>query len=448
MSALLVGLFILLLIFVVLGAGLWVFVGLLLVSVTAQLFLLGFSPEKIGIIAARILLRSANSWELAAIPMFIWMGDLIFRTDISQRLFNGLAPLASKIPGRLLHVNVIGCTLFAAVCGSSTATTITVGKISLAELAKRGFDRDMAIGSLAGAGSLGLLIPPSIVMIVYGILAKVSIVSIFAAGILPGLMIALLYSAYIAIRASLNPHLTRPTLTEAARAGQKAPDVAASPLSWRCLVDLSPVLALMALVLGMIYSGLATPSEAAAIGVAATLIIIVAIGQFSWAIFTTSLFSAVRMSAMVISLVLAAALLSTTMGYLRLPQTVATAIADLHLSPYGLIALLALFYILLGMFLEGISITVMTLPITLPLVLNAGFDPIWFGIFLILMVELATITPPVGFNLFVLQGLTDYSIGQVARAAAPFFLLMCVGVVLLTLFPGIALWLPRQLMGG
>lgn len=460
MSAIVVGLLILLLIFLVLGAGIWVFVGLLLVSVTAQLVLLGFAPEKVGIIAARILLRSANSWELAAIPMFIWMGDLIFRTDISQRLFNGLAPLASKIPGRLLHVNVIGCTLFAAVCGSSTATTITVGKISLAELAKRGFDRDIAIGSLAGAGSLGLLIPPSIVMIVYGILAKVSIVSIFAAGVLPGLMIAVLYSGYIAIRASLNPKITNTGLTEPRggpekqaeieaeiQAGSPSTPATSAPLTWHFLIDLSPVLALMALVLGMIYSGLATPSEAAAIGVAATLLIVVVIGQFSWAIFAASLFSAVRMSAMVVSLVLAAALLSTTMGYLRLPQTVATAIADLNLSPYGLIALLAVFYILLGMFLEGISITVMTLPITLPLVIGAGFDPIWFGIFLILMVELATITPPVGFNLFVLQGLTEYSIGQVARAAAPFFLLMCLGVVLLTVFPQIALWLPHLLMG-
>lgn len=436
-----VGAVILLLVFVFLGLGIWVFVGLLLVSVTAQALVLGFPPDKIGAIAARILLRSANSWELAAIPMFVWMGDLMFRTDISQRLFNGLAPLAGKVPGRLMHVNVVGSALFAAVCGSSTATTITVGKVSLSELSKRGYNRDTAIGSLAGAGSLGLLIPPSIVMIVYGILAEVSILSVFAAGIVPGLMIAALYSSYIGLLAAF-----RPEMVYAAQPTVPGPSES-ERISWRSLADLLPVLSLIVLVLASLYSGLATPSEAAAIGVAATLLVVTAMGQLTPSVFVESLASAVRMSAMVVSLVLAAALLSTTMGYLRVPQAVATAISSLELSPYALIALLAVFYVLLGMFLEGISITVMTLPITLPLVVGAGFDPIWFGVFLILMVELATITPPVGFNLFVLQGLTDYSIGRVAWAAAPFFLLMCLGVVLLTAFPAIALWLPSVLAG-
>lgn len=437
MTALTAGIIILLLVFLFLGMGVWVFVGLLLVSVTSQFFLSGFPLDKIGTIAARILLRSANSWELSAIPMFIWMGDMIFRTDISQRLFNGLAPIVNKIPGRLLHTNVIGCTLFAAVSGSSTATTITVGKISLGELEARGYNRGISVGSLAGAGSLGLLIPPSIVMIVYGILAEVSIIAIFAAGILPGLIIAGLYSTYIAVRATMNPELT----------GIPDPDNPIPPVTWRCFVDLLPVFILIGIVLGAIYSGIATPSEAAAIGVVATLIVTICIGQFSFRIAMESLQSAVRMSAMVVTLVLAAALLSTTMGYLQLPQSVAGFIAGLELSPYGLIVALAAFYILLGMFLEGISITVMTLPITLPLIVQAGFDPLWFGIFLILMVELATITPPVGFNLFVLQGLTNHSIGQVAKVSAPFFVLMCIGVVLLTAFPQIALWLPQQLSG-
>lgn len=437
MSVLAVGLIVLFLIFVFLGLGVWVFVGLLLVSVVVQFALLGFSPEKIGIIAAQILMRKAVSWELAAIPMFIWMGDMIMRTNISARLFRGLAPFAQKIPGRLLHLNVLGCTLFAAISGSSTATTITVGNITLKELARRGYDRRVSIGSLAGAGSLGLLIPPSIIMIVYGVLAEVPIVSVFMAGFLPGFMIAGLYSGYIAVRAVLDPGLTPAPGAEGAVA----------PISWDCLRDLAPILSLMVLVLGTIYSGIATPSEAAAIGVAATLLIVVLIGQFSWEMVAESLASAVRMSAMVVSLVLAAALLSTTMGYLKLPQSVAAGIAALELTPFALIALLSAFYLVLGMFLEGISITVMTLPITLPLVLNAGFDPIWFGIYLVLMVELATITPPVGFNLFVLQGLTDHSIARIARAALPFFLLMCVGVVLLTAFPQIALWLPQTVLG-
>jgi tripartite ATP-independent transporter DctM subunit len=437
MTALVAGLIILFLVFLFLGMGIWVFVGLLLVSITGQFFLSGFPLDKIGTITARILLRSASSWELSAIPMFIWMGDMIFRTDISLRLFNGLAPLVNKIPGKLLHTNVIGCTLFAAVSGSSTATTITVGKISLSELEKRGYNRSISVGSLAGAGSLGLLIPPSIVMIVYGILAEVSIISIFAAGIFPGLMIAALYSSYISCRASISPEIT----------GKPAPDAVGPRITWACVFDLMPVVVLIGIVLGAIYSGLATPSEAAAIGVVATLIVTICIGQFSFKVAAESLMSAIQMSAMVVTLVLAAALLSTTMGYLQLPQSVATLIASLELSSYGLIFVLALFYLLLGMFLEGISITVMTLPITLPLIVQAGFDPLWFGIFLILMVELATITPPVGFNLFVIQGLTDYSIGQVAKASAPFFVLMCVGVILLTLFPQIALWLPQYLSG-
>lgn len=430
------GIIVLLLIFLYLGAGIWVFMGLIMVSLTTQFFVLDFPLEKIGSIAGRILLRSASAWELAAIPMFIWMGDIIFRTDISQRLFRGLAPLVDRVPGRLLHTNIIGCTLFAAVSGSSTATTVTVGKISLAELSRRHYDPAISVGSLAGAGSLGLLIPPSVVMIVYGILAEVSIIQLFTAGVLPGLMIAALYSIYIAVRSMMVPATMISVETEPVMR-----------IHWRDFANLSPVLALVFIVLGAIYSGLATPSEAAAIGVAATLVMTILIGQFRIELFTESLMSSIKMSAMVISLVLAAALLSTTMGYLHLPQSVAAMIAGLALSPYALIALLAAFYIVLGFFLEGISITVMTLPITLPLIVQAGFDPLWFGIFLILMVELATITPPVGFNLFVLQGLTNMSISQIARAAFPFFLLLCLGVVLLVAFPQIALWLPQQVSG-
>ncbi len=429
-------LIVLCLIFLFLGSGIWVFVGLILVSFTVQFFVLDFPLVRIGSIASKIMLRSASSWELAAIPMFIWMGDIIFRTDISQRLFNGLAPLVARIPGRLLHVNIVGCTLFAAVSGSSTATTATVGRISLEELSKRKYDPLLSVGSLAGAGSLGLLIPPSIVMIVYGILAEVSIVSLFAAGVLPGLMVALLYSTYIALRAKFDPKIAAQMATQERL-----------PIRVADFLNLLPIVILIGVVLGAIYSGIATPSEAAAIGVLAALIIAGVTKQVTLELFTDSLVSAVKMSAMVISLVIAAALLSTTMGYLHLPQSVATMIGGLDLSPYALMAVLALFYVLLGLFLEGISITVMSLPITLPLVVQAGFDPMWFGVFLILMVELATITPPVGFNLFVLQGLTDMPISRVAKASLPFFLLLCLGVVLLTAFPQIALWLPNLIRG-
>ncbi len=434
MEALVTGLIILVLIFFFLGIGTWVFAGLLLVSITGLWLVLDFNLHRIGVISTKIMWRYASTWELAAIPMFVWMGEIIFRTDISDRLFRGLAPLVDAVPGRLLHTNVLGCTLFAAVSGSSAATTATVGKITTTELDGRGYDTNLTIGSLAGAGSLGLLIPPSIVMIIYGILAEVSVARLFAAGVLPGLLIAALYSGYIVARCAVRPELSpggteRPTLAERL-AG---------------VVNLVPILILMVLVLGSIYAGLATPSEAAAVGVASALGLTVVTRQMSWAVFRDSLMGAVKTSCMVCIILIAAAFLSTAMGYLHVPANLAATIASLELSPVGLMLILSAFYILLGLFLDGISITVMSLPITLPLIVQAGFDPVWFGVYLVVMVELAQVTPPVGFNLFVLQGLTGHPIGRVAWAALPFFALMCIGVAILTAFPEIALWLPGAL---
>lgn len=434
MDAMVAGFTVLVLILLFLGSGVWVFVGLLLVSTTGLAVVLDFPPHRIGVILSKILFRSASSWELAAIPLFIWMGEIIFRTNISARLFEGLAPFVSRIPGGLMHTNVAGSTLFAAVSGSSAATTATVGKITTVELKGRGYDESLSLGSLAGAGSLGLLIPPSIVMIIYGVLAEVSITRLFAAGVLPGLLVASLYSSYIMIRCTMNPAL------EPARVDHIVS-------KRRALMDLMPVLLLVTLVLGAIYSGLATPSEAAAVGVLGTLVIATALRQMSWALIKDSLMGAVRASAMVCSILVAAAFLSTAMGYMHVPQDVAALIAAANIGPYGLILLLALFYIVLGFFLDGISIVVMSLPITLPPIIAMGFDPIWFGVFLVLMVELGQMTPPVGFNLFVIQGLTGTPIGRVARAALPFFFLMALGVALITLWPQIALWLPAVLFG-
>jgi len=436
MEALVAGLVILVLILFFLGLGVWVFAGLFLVSVSGLFLLLDMPAQRIGVIGTNIIFRYASAWELAAIPMFIWMGEIIFRTDISNRLFRGLSPLVDFIPGRLLHTNILGCTLFAAVSGSSAATTATVGKITTTELKRRNYDRDLAIGSLAGAGSLGLLIPPSIVMIIYGILAEVSISRLFAAGILPGLLVAAIYSTYIMLRAMAQP--------------EKAPREATQLTLLQRLtgaLNLLPVLFLMLIVLGSIYSGLATPSEAAAVGVAAAVIVALGLRQLTWQIFRDSLMGAIRTSCMVCIILISAAFLSTAMGYLHVPANIARTIGEMNLSPIALILALSLFYILLGLFLDGISIIVMSLPITLPLAMLAGFDPVWFGIYLVLMVELGQVTPPVGFNLFVIQGLTGESIGRVAWAALPFFLLMCLAVVIVTAFPGIALWLPGVLFG-
>jgi tripartite ATP-independent transporter DctM subunit len=436
MEAAVSALVILLLILVFLGLGIWVFAGLFLVSVTGLALLLDMNLSRIGTIAAAIVYRYASTWELAAIPMFIWMGEIIFRTDISLRLFRGLAPLVDFVPGRLLHTNVLGCTLFAAISGSSAATTATVGKITISELSRRGYDRDLSLGSLAGAGSLGLLIPPSIVMIVYGILAEVSVSRLFAAGVLPGLLLAGLYSGWIIIRALFRPSIA-PAGSEHYSLRQRLAGI----------VDLTPILVLMLLVLGSIYTGVATPSEAAAVGVAAALVIALAMGQLTVALLIETVTSAVRTSCMVCIILVAAAFLSTAMGYLHVPANVARAIGELQLSPFGLLIVLSVFYIVLGLFLDGVSIVVMSLPITFPLATQAGFDPIWFGIYLVVMVEMGQITPPVGFNLFVLQGLTGEPIGRIALAAFPFFCLMCLGVAILAVFPDIALWLPRILYG-
>ncbi len=424
------------LIFVFLGAGIWIFAGLFLVSVTSLYFLLDMDLARIGTIAAGIVYRYSSTWELAAIPLFIWMGEIIFRTDISDRLFKGLVPFVDRIPGRLLHTNVLGCTLFAAVSGSSAATTATVGKITTTELERRGYDRSLALGSLAGAGSLGLLIPPSIVMIVYGILAEVSISRLFAAGVLPGIMVAGLYSFWIVVRALATPGVA-PRGSENYTWGDR----------FGALGNLAPILVLMVVVLGSIYTGIATPSEAAAVGVAAALVIALAMRQLTIPLLIETLLGALRTSCMVCIILITAAFLSTAMGYLHLPANVAQAIAQAELSPLVLIIVLSLFYIVLGLFLDGVSIVVMSLPITFPLAMEAGFDPIWFGIYLVIMVEMGQITPPVGFNLFVIQGMTGEPIGRVAVAAFPFFLLMGAAVVILTIFPEIALWLPRMLYG-
>ncbi len=422
------------LLIVVLAMGTWVFAALVITAMGSLWWLGDFDLERIGLIFSRILYRAGNSWELSAIPLFILMGELIFRSNISERLFKGLTPLTRPLPGGILHTNVFGCALFAAVSGSSAATTATIGKITTHELANRGYDRDLSIGSLAGAGSLGLLIPPSIVMIVYGVQAEVSISKLFMAGVIPGLLIALLYSGFIILRSMLKPQLA-PRQTDS--------DIGI----WQAVTLLAPVLALITIVIGSIYSGIATPSEAAAVGVAATLGLLALERQLTLPMLLNALKGTLISATMVCSLLVTAMLLSTAMGYLHLPRELATWIAAQAFSPMALLMALAVFYIVLGLFLDGISITVMSLPITLPIVILAGFDPLWFGVFLVIMVELGQITPPVGFNLFVLQGMTGEKISRVALASAPFFLLMCLAAALISIWPSLALWLPTVLSG-
>lgn len=383
----------------------------------------------------QIAWNSSTTAELASMPLFILMAEILFRTRISSQLFRGLAPLARRLPGRLYHVNVLGCTLFAAVSGSSAATAATVGLITVPELQKRGYARSLALGSLAGAGTLGFLIPPSIVMIVYGVLAEVSIIKLFFAGVLPGLLLAFAFMAWIAIQTTLDKSLLPP----------REP-----PLPWgetiKAMGSLLPVLGLVAALIGSMYTGIATPNEAATVGVIGALILAAWQRCLSLRALRDSIMSSVRTTSMIGIILVGAAFLTTAVGYLGAPRALVAWISGLGLSPMALITALVILYVILGCFLDGISMIVMTLPLALPLVQAAGFNPIWFGVFLVVAVEMAMVTPPVGINLFVIQGLTDASLGEVSRAAFPYFLIMLAFAFVLALWPGVVMVLPDLMM--
>ena len=419
--------------FLILGSGVWI--GLTLSGV-AWIGMQLFSSRPAGDAMAVTIWGSASSWTLTALPLFIWMGEILFRTRLSQDMFRGLAPWMQRLPGRLLHVNVVGCAIFAAVSGSSAATCATIGKMSLPELARRGYPDMISMGSLAGAGTLGLLIPPSIIMIVYGVSADVSIAQLFIAGIIPGILLALVFSTYIAIWSLLHP-------------GQIPPPDA--PMSLREKLresrSLIPVVLLIAAVLGSIYTGVATATEAAALGVLGSLIISTVQGSMSWHTFKESLMGGTRLYCMIALILAGAAFLTLSMGYIGLPRHLAEWIATLGLSKFQLVMVLAAFYVLLGCFLDGISMVVLTMGVVLPTIQKAGIDPLWFGIFIVIVVEMAQITPPVGFNLFVMQGMTKRDIGTIARAAFPFFMLLVFMVVLLYAFPQVVTFLPQQMKG-
>ena len=419
--------------FVILGSGVWI--GLTLSGV-AWIGMQLFSSRPAGDAMAVTIWGSASSWTLTALPLFVWMGEILFRTRLSQDMFRGLAPWMQALPGRLLHVNVVGCTIFAAVSGSSAATCATIGKMSLPELKTRGYPEGISIGSLAGAGTLGLLIPPSIIMIVYGVAAEVSIAQLFIAGVLPGLLLAALFSGYLMVWALRNPSLVPPR-DNVASFGEKL----------RASRHLLPVIGLIAAVLGSIYTGIATATEAAAIGVLGALVISAAQGSLSWETFKSSLLGGTRLYCMIALILAGAAFLTLSMGYIGLPRHLAEWIATLGLTQWQLLLVLGVFYVVLGCFLDGISMVVLTMGVVLPTVQKAGIDPLWFGIFVVLVVEMAQITPPVGFNLFVLQGMTKKEIGWIARVTMPFFLLMIAAVVIIWLFPGIVTALPERMRG-
>ena len=415
-----------------LGSGVWV--GLSMITVSAIGMLL-FTTRPVGDAMATTIWGTSSSWTLTALPLFVWMGEILFRTKLSENLFKGLSPWLSKLPGGLVHVNVVGCALFAAISGSSAATVATVGKMSIPELRKRKYPEKLLLGSLAGSGTLGLLIPPSIILIIYGVTIEDSIAKLFMAGILPGIMIALMFMLYVILWSILNKRLM-PKSNESFSFLEKI----------QGSKQLLPVIFLITAVISSIYTGIATATEAASLGVIGALILSFFQGTLNRKTFKLSLLGATKTSCMIAFILAGSTFLSLAMGFTGLPRNLAIWIDAMNLSPYTLLFVLTIFYIILGMFLDGISAVVLTMAIIEPMIRQAGFDMIWFGIYLVIVVEMAQITPPVGFNLFVLQGMAGKDMGFIAKSAFPLFLLMILAVIFIIVFPEIALWLPQQMM--
>ncbi|WP_272642008.1 TRAP transporter large permease [Marinomonas mediterranea] len=415
-----------------LAFGVWVSFTLIIIG---GLGLVLSENYQVGLLFSTSSWGASTSWSLTALPLFIWMGEVLFRTRLSEDLFKGLSPWLGGVPGKLLHVNILSCGIFAAVSGSSAATAATIGRMTLPELKKQGYSERMAVGTLAGSGTLGLLIPPSIILIVYGVAAEVSIARLFIAGALPGLLLVALFMGYTMIWGMLHK--------------DELPKHTDSQVSWstrfKALKQLLPVVGLIGFVLGSIYGGITTPTEAAAIGVTGALVIAGVTGSLSFHSFMDSLMGAVKSSCMITFILIGAHFLTLSMGFLGIPKELASWIASLNLSPIALIFYLTILFVVLGCFLDGISVVVLTVAVVLPMVDAAGIDLLWFGIFIVLVVEMSQITPPVGFNLFVIQSLTGKNILYVARAALPFFLLIAVAIALVTMFPEIVTYLPSNM---
>jgi C4-dicarboxylate transporter, DctM subunit len=422
--------FICLLLFL-LGSGVWVALSMVAVSAIGMML---FTSRPVGDAMATTIWGTSSSWSLTALPLFVWMGEILFRTKLSENLFKGLSPWLSKLPGGLIHVNVVGCALFAAISGSSAATVATVGKMSIPELRKRKYPERILLGSLAGSGTLGLLIPPSIILIIYGVTIEDSIAKLFMAGILPGIMIALIFMSYVVIWSILNKKLMPKNLQNFSFS-QKI----------KASKQLFPVILLITSVIGSIYTGVATATEAASLGVVGALILSWLQQTLNRKTFKLSLLGATKTSCMIAFILAGSTFLSLAMGFTGLPRNLAIWINNMNLSPFMLIFILTIFYIILGMFLDGISAVVLTMAIIEPMIRQAGFDMIWFGIYLVIVVEMAQITPPVGFNLFVLQGMANRDMAFIAKSAFPLFLLMILAVIIIIIFPEIALWLPNKM---
>jgi C4-dicarboxylate transporter DctM subunit len=417
---------------VLLTAGVWVALSLLGVGLAGMVL---FTSAPAGTVMATTVWGASGNWALTALPLFIWMAEILFRTRLSEDMFQGLAPWMTRLPGRLMHVNVVGCGIFAAVSGSTSATCATIAKIALPELLRRGYDERMAVGTLTASGTLGILIPPSIMMIVYGFIAEVSIARLFIAGVVPGIMMVILFMAYVIVWALLNP-------------GKTPPSDIVMTLGQRLWASrrLIPVVALIALVVGTIYGGFATPTEAATIGALGSLALSFLYRSLTWSNFVASLVGATQTSCMIAFILAGASFMTIAMGYTGIPKAAAAFITSYQLSGYGLLAALTVLYVILGFALDGISMVVLTSSVVQPMIRQAGIDPVWFGIFIVLLVQVAELTPPVGFPMFIMQMMTGRSLLYVSRAAFPFFVLLLVGTAIIIVFPDLVTYLPNRML--
>jgi tripartite ATP-independent transporter DctM subunit len=420
-----------------LASGVWIFAAMMVISIGGLFILNDYSLVRIGSLMTSVQWKSMTSFELAALPLFVLMGEILFRTRLSEQIFRGLAPWIGWLPGGLLHVVIVACGAFGAVCGSSTATCATISKIALPELKRRGYDEGLAIGSLCAGGTLGILIPPSVIMVIYAVAAEVSLIKLFIAGILPAVVLMVLFSSFIIVWS-----LFHPEKTPGGNIDMRFRD------RLKALAELGPVVTLMVFIFAALFAGWITATETAAWGVFGAILVAVHSGTFNWAAFTESVRAAVRTSCMIIILVAAAGFMSSFMAVAGIPKAVATGVGAMHLSPLALVALLVVVYVVLGMFLDGVSMVLLTLPVALPMVTGAGFDPIWFGIFLIIVIEMGAISPPVGFNLFVLQNITGKNVLTLGWMSLPFFLLMIVLIAVIAVWPQVVMVGPNLYGGG
>ncbi|MDJ0992485.1 MAG: TRAP transporter large permease [Dinoroseobacter sp.] len=401
------------------------------------LLLLEFVAGGATFVAVDAVWNVLNAFTLSAIPLFIILGEILLRSGVSQRIYTALTPVFSGVPGGLLHTNIAVCTLFGAVSGSSLSTAAAVGSVAYPEMAARGYDKRTIVGSLAGGGTLGLLIPPSLSLLIFGALTETSIGQLFLAGLLPGLLFALCFMAYIFISSLV-----------ASEAVQKADVAIGAFAAFLGILRLWPFFLLIAAIMGSIALGVATPTEAAGVGVIATILVGFAWGDLTPKKLIESFSAAIRLYASIAFVVMGATILAQAVSLLAVPQTILQNVQEMALGPFVVLLLVVLVYLILGCFFDGLSLMIMTLPIVFPLMTGLGYDAIWLGVIVTIMIEIGQVTPPVGLNLSVLVSVTrdEVSLGQAARATVPYWLILLAGVVALTAFPQIALILPQHLM--